>query len=174
MRRIIVICTILLFVIATVGCLDDGQSENPTATTLSMQAYLDKYHQGKDTDSKTIYIWLASLDAGDTIYINDTIDSITYNASSPKNRTIMTFVSVNSSSPMQGGLAFQGNLTDTFHPGDNVTITAHIANVTFSQVQSDTGANWTVHYELLQEQWDTATESSVPLPRHCIVHATDQ
>ena len=174
MHRLAIICIIFCIATATVGCLDADTSEDQETVTLTMQAYLDQYTQTKDTESKTVYIWLSTLDTGDIVHINDSIDTITYNTSSQKNRTIMTFTSVNSTSPMQGGLAFQGNLTDTFHPGDNVTIKAHIANVTFTQAQSGTGANWTVHYELLQEQWDTATESSVPLPRHCIVHATDQ
>lgn len=174
MHRYAAICIIFCAVIATAGCLnDDDDSRDSTVTTMTMQAYLDQYRQRKNTANKTAYIWLTSLNAGDTVIINDTIDTITYNTSSQKNRTLITFSTVNSTSPLRGGLAFQGNITDRFHPGDTITVTAHIANVTFYQTQPSIGATWTVHYELFREQWDNVTNASVPLPQRCIEHTTD-
>lgn len=173
MYRSAAVCIIFCIIIATAGCLNSHNAfQDSTTTTMTMQEYLDHYHYRKDSANNTVYVWLVSLDPGDTVIINDTIDNITYNASSPKNRTLVTFSTVNSSDPLQGGLAFQGNITDTFHAGDAVTITAHIANVTFLYTHPSTRATWTIHYELFREQWNNATNETVPLPQRCIKHAS--
>ncbi len=170
MYRLATIGVIFCVIAATAGCLTNEDASQPTAATMTMQAYLDHYRQAKDTANKTAYIWLTSLDEGDTVIINDTIDIITFNTTAEQNRTLIKFRSVNSSDPLRGGLAFQGDITQQYHAGDNVTVTAHIANVTFTSNNTGTGDRWTVQYELFREQWDNATDDSVPLPARCISH----
>jgi hypothetical protein len=170
MYRLAIMAVILCVVTATAGCLTNEDASQPTAATMTMQTYLDQYRQAQDTANKTAYIWLTSLDEGDTVHINDTIDIITCNTSMQQNRTLIKLRSVNSSDPQRGGLAFQGDITQQYHAGDNVTVTVHIANVTFTSNNTATGDRWTVHYELFREQWDNATETDVPLPARCISH----
>ncbi|MGC9308628.1 MAG: hypothetical protein ACP5FL_07625 [Thermoplasmatota archaeon] len=162
MKRAIVASFLVCALIATAGCLDDGDTE--ADATMTMQEVSDDFSQSIDQGNMTMTVFLKSLDEGDTLLIKDTIANITYNEQNES--TAVSFASTSSSSAQ---LRFEGDITDEFSSGDTVAVTTGIINVTMTQ-QSQQG-QVTYHYETFEEGWDAANNKSVPFPRSTIEHA---
>jgi len=160
MKRAIIVSLLVCALVAAAGCLEDGDTD---ATTMSVAEFSNDYNTAQDQANGTVTFWLGSVDEGDTLVIEDTIASITYDEQNQS--TTVTFTS-KSNQPFR----FEGNITGEFSPGDNVSVTVHIINVTMEQSNPQTGQTITYYYETFEEGWDAANETSVPFPQSTIEH----
>ena len=164
MKRAIVASLLICALVATAGCLDDGDTE---ATTMSIQELSNDYSQSTDQANMTMVLFFKSLDEGDTLIIKDTIENITYDEQNQS--TLISFASTSQSNTGQIlQLRFEGDITDNFSTGDAIGVTTGIVNVTMTR-QSQQG-QITYHYETFEEGWDAANETSIPFPQSTIKH----
>ena len=161
MKRAIVTSFLVCALIATAGCLDDGDTE--ADATMSVAEIGSNYHFGHDQANGTVTFWISSVDDGDTLVIKDTIANITYDEQNDTSTVMFT-------SNKSNTFTFEGNISDEFSPGDTVAVITHIINVTMER-SGQGGQTVTYYYETFKEGWDAANETTVPFPRSTIEHA---
>lgn len=131
--------------------------------TTTMNDLINDYEQSVDNDTKIISYSLKSLNNGDTLIIQDSINDITYNASG--DYTVVDFETI-----IGYTLFFVGDITETFHSGDDIEIQLHIIKVSFTQQNPYTGEMWLIEHETFKEGWDSANNTFVPIPQKYITH----
>ncbi len=167
MKRAIVVSLLVcvLAVVATAGCLEDDNGDTGGMTeTMTFLEFNQDYNSTRDNQTQTMVMYLRSLDEGDTVVIRDKLQNLTYRDQGNESMTLIQF----SSYPRQYQ-AVQGNITDDFQAGDNVTLTSPIINTTFTYPMQ--GQNWTIHYETFKNGWDTQNNTQTPFPPEAIAHA---
>jgi len=134
------------------------------AITMTFNEFMTGYGQNIDNQSRIITIYFQNLNPGDTLIIKDTINTITYNET--RGYTGITFTSY-----ATNDFPIDGDITDKFTPGDMVEITVHVISTSFTQQHPSTGETWTFNLEVLEEEWDDATQTFTVFPADCIQHA---
>ena len=125
-----------------------------TALTMTMGELITDFDYHYDNTTKKITNVLTSLNEGDVVIINDTLYSLTYNASG--GYTVIDFET------MKGYTFYiKGDITEDYTKGDNVTLTLHIIRVTTTQERN--GTEWTIEEETFAEGWDDG--EYVPIPQ---------
>lgn len=156
-KKIAIGAICLLLASAVCGCLENEEGK---AITMTMEELMNDYNQSVDNDTKTITYWLTSLNDGDTLIIQDTLNNIIYNESYD-----YTMIEFESSVGRPFPNPIEGDITDSFGKGDTVELKMHIINVTFPY------QGWTIKYETFEEGWDKESNTSIPIPQACISHA---
>lgn len=163
-----IICLTLVLFIS--GCTEQDNSET-TGNTVTMTAKEHSDDMSMDSDWST-YITIAydSLEDGDTLIIQDTISSISYD--SDTDATIVTFEWTDGDATGSLNPVFEGDITGTYQTGNEVKITVTIKQVTFS----NQGMSYDIG--LYEEQWESqdyfisnaasAFGGLKPLPQSCI------
>jgi hypothetical protein len=142
-----IISIMLVFLLC--GCTEDNTGTNGTgAKTVTMTAEELQNDATVDTDWETyITIDYESIEDGDTLIIQDTIDSIEYDELADS-----TLIEMGSQdSPFMP--IFEGDLTGSYQVGDEVKITVTIKHVTFSYEDEVSGLSMDYDMELFDEQW---------------------
>ena len=166
------------------GCMEQDNSGNngggTTGNTVTMTA--KEYTEDISTDwnnedtTTSITMDLKTLEEGDILIIQDTIDSITYDSNN--DTTLVSFSWANeygyntSLNP-----TFEGDITGLYKVGDNVKVSVTIKHVTGSYEYQGSTVNYDL--ELWEEQWESydyfnshggisSNEGSKPMPQSCI------
>jgi hypothetical protein len=150
MRKGIIVLSILLLgiVIFLSGCTenDGGLTEPKTVTMIAQEFGDDMQFEMSGTTMKTYY---NSLNDGDTLIFQDTIDKISYDET-----TEITTIEFEYSQDDGDGtytskaqFIFEGDLTGDYSIGDEVQITVTIKRVTITM------EGMTLDMELYEEYW---------------------
>lgn len=151
---LIVICQFI--VILNCGCLESNES---VTMIMTMEELIDSYNLSIDNDTKTYSYLLENLNDGDTLYIRDTLNTITYNEYN--NYTLIYFESITSPP-----FTIDGDITGDFRVGDSIELRLHILYVNFTQQMN--GETWIVKLETFQEGWNAENMTSTPIPQKYI------
>lgn len=154
MKHAVFMAVLCAGVICSCGCLE----QSAQAKVMTMNEFLQDYTESRDNATKTLIYELASLDAGDTLVIRDTLLNLSFNAE--RNYTLVLFSSVTNQV-----FAVAGDITGSYEKNDDVKLTVHIIRVNFPY------QGWNITYETFQEGWDTATNNTIPFPQSVISHA---
>jgi hypothetical protein len=130
---------------------------------MTMMDLINDYEQSVDNDTRIISYSLKSLNNGDTLIVQDSINDIIYNASN--GYTVVDFETI-----IGYTLFFAGDITETFHSGDDIKIQLHIIKVSFTQQNPYTGEMWLIEHETFKEGWDSANNTFIPIPSEYITH----
>ena len=166
-----------MLVILMCGCTEDkngGSGNGISAKTYTWTAKQVTDDMPLDLDWDDGFQMLYStLKDGDTLIIQDTITNISYN--SDKGTTTVAFEWTEGIETNSFNLIFEGNITNSYQPGDEVKISVTIKHVTLSYQ----GFNFEM--EIYEEQWesveyfksdlDSGGEGFKPLPQSCIEKA---
>lgn len=161
---LITLFTIIFFC----GCLQTQDSQVKTIV-MSAQQFSDDIESEINESNKYFTVNFKSLDEGDIVIINDTIDSIRY--LNDFNITAIRFDWDSTPDESVAGIEFDffGNLTNAYNENDAVTITFAIRHVQFSY------EGWSFDCEVYEESWNqdryVAGSHSQILPQTCISHA---
>jgi len=157
-KAIAIICIICIGLVLFVsGCTEQdnsGTNNNggtTTGNTYTMTAKEVNADMTMDSDWSTyIKILYTTLEDGDTLIIQDTIDEISYDATT--DRTTITF-DTSEGGDMTSSLnyPFEGDLTATYTAGDTVKITATIKHVQETYEQG--GNSMDYELEIFAETW---------------------
>lgn len=162
-----ILTTLFIIVTLTCGCL---QIQDQNIKTMSAQQFSDDIESEINESNKYFTVNFKSLDEGDIVIINDTIDSIRY--LNDLNITAIRFDWDSTPDESVAGIEFDffGNLTDIYDENDVVTITFAIKHVQFSY------EGWSFNCEVYEESWnqDRYISGIHPqiLPQTCISHAS--
>jgi hypothetical protein len=145
------------------GCLEE---ENGGIIRMTFAEFITDYHQDyiNSTGNLSSHFrgWYSSLNAGDTVIIEDTLREIEY--SDTYDTTYVEFTSLGTNKVQ---FPVEGDLWNTFQEGDIVTITLHIIHVDFTQSMSN-GESMSVDIETYKEGWDSLNNLPVPVPQQYI------
>ncbi len=130
---------------------------------MTFQEFIEGYNQTLDNESKKIIYDFLSLDEGDTLFIWDTLDNITYGEAN--GYTSIGFVSMPGTS-----FRIQGDITGDYQKGDNIEIELHITKTSFTEINPYTNETWTYEIETFKEIWDDENRVYIPLPQKYISH----
>ncbi|MFO8133836.1 MAG: hypothetical protein R6U10_07915 [Thermoplasmatota archaeon] len=124
------------------------------AATMTMGELIADYDYSYDNATREISSLLVSLNEGDVVVVNDTLYSLTYNASG--GYTAIDFETMK-------GYTFNiaGDITGSYQAGDRVTLTLHVIRVTTTKQMNN--ATWTIEEETFEEGWDDG--EYVPIPQ---------
>jgi hypothetical protein len=160
-KGILVICIIsLLLIVSTIGCFEEeekkgsddnndedvnGDNQNNTGETFTAKEhYMDLNYSGNNTN---VIIDYESLEDGDTLIIEDTLDNLTYDPTT--NTTYLIFEFINNSITQSLNLLFDGNLTGNYQSGDKLKMTFNIKHVQFDY----NGTSYDM--EIYDEYWES-------------------
>jgi hypothetical protein len=171
---LVVFVTTLLFTIVFSGCIENSNSKDQIWT--ASEAFQDMdITFGKN--SKNHY---KSLDEGDTLTIQDTIDEIAYYSFPANwNETSYTGVSFDISDEVDFPLSemvslpfyFNADITDRFKVNDTVQITFHIKRFQFTYYNVFAKENYTQDMHISQEGFNETyykRTQRVLMPESCI------
>lgn len=144
--------------------LTHAERDNGDAVIMTFYEFINDYRSNIDNDSRIITYYFQSLDKGDTLIIQDTINTISYNAT--RGYTSIEFISYPGDT-----FPIEGDITDEFRGGDTVEITVHIIDVSFNEDHPTTGETWTFNIETFEEEWDSVNKTYKLLPAEYIQHA---
>ncbi len=159
-----IILIISLFVFNFVsGCLEEKDGE---IIRMTFEEFINDYHQDNvntsGNTSRQFRGWYSTLNAGDTVVIEDTLQKMMYD-----NTYDTTHVEFSSIRGRTVQFPVEGDLWNKFQEGDNVTITLHIIHVSFTQNISP-GETMSIDIETYEEGWDKVNNHEVPVPQQCI------
>jgi len=176
MKKAIAIISIICIglVLFVSGCTEQDNSGTnggtTTGNTYTMTAKEVNADMTMDSDWSTyIKILYTTLEDGDTLIIQDTIDEIPYDATT--DRTTITF-DTSEGGDMSSSLnyPFEGDITATYAAGDTVKITATIKHVQETYEQG--GSSMDYEIEIFEETWtnmeDYVATQGGALPSTCI------
>ena len=172
MKKTITIFAILCIglVIFLSGCNEQENGGTTTGNTVTMTAEELNDDMNIETDWTTyMKILYDSLENGDTLIIEDTIDNISYEPII--DRTVIIF-DISEGEGMTSSLnyPFEGDISDIYQIGDQVKITATIKHVEFTFEED--GASMDYELEIFDEMWTTQEEyiasGGGTLPSSCI------
>jgi len=152
------VCTL----VATAGCMNNGDDAPTTLTIQSFLKVMQNLNVTHDTEKKYVYGDLPSLETNDTVNIADTIQQV---YSLPEyNVTGFRFVSMPNAS-----LYVEGNQSGIYAAGDNIDITFHITEDVFYHPDQTNYTGWHISLEVVQEIYDqTYHQYSMIMPPYAI------
>jgi len=150
-KQILIIGLCCVLIIGTLsGCVDNQNGNvndgGTTGNTITMNAEELMADISYDSDENSITLLFISLEDGDTLILQDTIDSITYDSVADSTDIRFTLLS-GEGIGSELSFTFIGDITEAYHISDEVKITLHVIHKTF--FHSDN--NYDI--ELFEEQW---------------------
>jgi len=157
-----IFCVLICLIISifSSGCLN---SENDDGTIMSFKELANDYNVERNNDTKEATQQFQSLDKGDTLIIQDTINNISYIESND-------YTWIEFSSYPDESFSIAGDITDDYGPGDTVEIRMHIGSDVFTEENPYTGEMWTFDMEVMEEGWDNESHDYIPVPQKYIQH----
>ncbi len=158
------IFVISLFVFNFVsGCLEEKDGE---ITTMTFEEFISDYHtEYVNTSGNTsgqFRGWYSTLNAGDTVVIEDTLQKIVYDDT--YDTTTVEFKSIEGRTVQ---FQVEGDLWNKFQEGDNITVTLHIIHVNYTQ-QISPSEIMSIDKEIYEEGWDSVNNHEIPVPQQFI------
>ena len=135
-----------------------------TVILMTYDEFLNDFTRNFDNETKTGISEFQSLDDGDTVIIQDTIENITYWGQ-------WDYTSLHFASSSGNPFHIHGDITADFRRGDHIEIELSIKNYVFTEEDPDTKEVWTFEYETFREGWNEETEKHIPVPPEYIRHA---
>ena len=159
MKTITVLPLVCMLLVVSCGCLNGDKSN---IVKMSMDELVEDDFQYVDNATKKLISGFNSLDDGDILVVQDTIQNITFEES--YNLTVVEFG--------LGAQAFsiEGDITDKFKRGDSVELKLHIINVVFLQQNQYYSEIWTFDIEVFEEGWNSSFNTAKPIPPKYITH----
>ncbi len=127
--------------------------------------FYNDYGYQQDNETKTYWVWLSTLNDGDTLIIRDIINNISYLKSDN-----FTLIECKSLLGTPSPFVIQGDITSDFRIGDKFELTVHIINITTTREIN--GEIWQWHMETIEEGWDTANNTLGTIPQTYIHRVT--
>jgi hypothetical protein len=138
-------------------------SKDETKKIMTFEQFSQGYNQTSNDYSKKIIYDFLLVDEGDTLFIWDTIDNITYEGTNG-----YTTISLVSSPGSR--FRIQGNITDQYKKKDDIEIELNMIKTIFTDINPYTNETWTYEIETFKEIWDNTNRVYIPLPQEYIRH----
>jgi hypothetical protein len=167
-KKIILVGISLCFIITVFhsGCVDNNQDNtNNNSLLMTYGQFIADYTIRIDNETRIVREYFQSLDAGDTVIIRDTINTLTYWESHAA--TQIDFAS----SYHKDNVSIRGDITGEYVGGDNVILELTITSDLFTREHNTTGEIWTYDLEMVNEMWDKEKRTSVAIPPYYLRHA---
>jgi hypothetical protein len=145
------------------GCLEEKDGE---IIKMTFEEFINDYHTDyvntSGNTSRQFRGWYSTLNAGDTVVIEDTLQKMVYD-------DIYGITTVEFSSIEGRTVQFQveGDLWNKFQEGDNVTLTLYIIHVSYTQ-QISPSETISIDKEIYEEGWDSVNNHEIPVPQQFI------
>jgi len=156
------VISLFVFNIVT-GCLEET---NGDIIKMTFEEFINDYHTDyvntSENASRQFRGWYSTLDAGDTVVIEDTLQKMVYDDT--YGITTIEFSSIEGRTVQ---FQVEGDLWNKFQEGDNVTITLHIIHVSYTQ-QISPNETISIDKETYEEGWDSANNNEIPVPQQFI------
>ena len=145
------------------GCLEEKDGE---IITMTFEEFINDYHTDyvntSGNTSRQFRGWYSTLNAGDTVIIEDTLQKMVYDDT--YDSTNVEFSSIEGFTVQ---FQVEGDLWNNFQEGDNVTLTLHIIHVSYIQ-QISPSETMSIDKEIYEEGWDSVNNQEVPVPQQFI------